>query len=143
MVQSAEQRNWEEGSAEGKCRWTLMGGAEGWDQHQRCSRAWKGKLGWAEFRSVCCAAKCLYRQIVSNYVQSSSIHLWNEHGIPCPPRNPPAVYWSNSMEGAKVSDYSVRLHRRLRTAAPANPSYAAPEAVNTAFQSPEMEIFSL
>ena len=49
---------------------------------------------------------------------------------------------SNSWR-AKVSDYgSVNLLERLRTAAPGNPSYAAPEAENTALQSPKMDIFS-
>ena len=44
---------------------------------------------------------------------------------------------------AKVSDYgSVNLLEKLRTAAPGNPTYAAPEAQNTALQSPKMDIFS-
>ena len=49
---------------------------------------------------------------------------------------------SNSWR-AKVSDYgSVNLLERLRTAAPGNPTYAAPEAENTTLQSPKMDIFS-
>jgi len=49
---------------------------------------------------------------------------------------------SNSWR-AKVSDYgSVNLLQRLRTAAPGNPTYAAPEAENTTLQSPKMDIFS-
>ena len=49
---------------------------------------------------------------------------------------------SNSWR-AKVSDYgSVNLLQRLKTAAPGNPTYAAPEAENTARQSPKMDIFS-
>ena len=44
---------------------------------------------------------------------------------------------------AKVSDYgSVNLLERLRTAAPGNPTYAAPEAGNMTLQSPKMDIFS-
>ena len=44
---------------------------------------------------------------------------------------------------AKVSDYgSVNLVERLRTAAPGNPTYAAPEVENTTLQSPKMDIFS-
>ena len=49
---------------------------------------------------------------------------------------------SNSWR-AKVSDYgSVNLLGRLRTITPGNPTYAAPEAENTALQSPKMDIFS-
>ena len=49
---------------------------------------------------------------------------------------------SNSWR-AKVSDYgSVNLLERLTTAAPGNPTYAAPEAGNPALQSPKMDIFS-
>ena len=49
---------------------------------------------------------------------------------------------SNSWR-AKVSDYgSVNLLGRLRTVTPGNPTYAAPEAENTALQSPKMDIFS-
>ena len=49
---------------------------------------------------------------------------------------------SNSWR-AKVSDYgSVNLLARLSTAAPGNPTYAAPEAGNPSLQSPKMDIFS-
>ena len=44
---------------------------------------------------------------------------------------------------AKVSDYgSVNLLERLRTAAPGNPTYTAPEAGKTTLQSPKMDLFS-
>jgi len=49
----------------------------------------------------------------------------------------------SSVWRAKVSDYgSVNLLERLRTSAPGNPMYAAPEAGNAALQSPKMDIFS-
>ena len=49
----------------------------------------------------------------------------------------------NNTWRAKVSDYgSVNLNRKLQTAAPGNPTYAAPEAHNPAQQSPKMDIFS-
>ena len=53
---------------------------------------------------------------------------------------------SNSWK-AKVSDDgsvngSVNLLRRLRTATPGNPTYAAPEAENAPLQTPKMDIFS-
>ena len=49
----------------------------------------------------------------------------------------------NNSWRAKVSDYgSVNLLQRLRTAAPGNPTYAAPEVGNAALQSPKMDIFS-
>ena len=49
----------------------------------------------------------------------------------------------NNSWRAKVSDYgSVHLLQRLRTAAPGNPTYAAPEVGNAALQSPKMDIFS-
>ena len=49
----------------------------------------------------------------------------------------------NNTWRTKVSDYgSVNLLRKLQTAAPGNPTYAAPEAHNPAQQSPKMDIFS-
>jgi len=49
----------------------------------------------------------------------------------------------NNSWRAKVSDCgSVNLLERLRTAAPGNPTYAAPEAQNATLQSPKMDIFS-
>jgi len=51
---------------------------------------------------------------------------------------------SNSWR-AKVSDYgsvNCNLLERLRTAAPGNPTYAAPEAENAALQSLKNDIFS-
>ena len=49
----------------------------------------------------------------------------------------------NNTWRAKVSDYgSVNLIRKLQTAAPGNPTYAAPESHNPAQQSPKMDIFS-
>ena len=42
-----------------------------------------------------------------------------------------------------MSDYgSVNLLERLRTAAPGNPTYAAPEVEIATLQSPKMDIFS-
>ena len=176
-----------------------------------------GRGGWAvvrvaEFRGVHFAAKCLHRQIVSNYnrllfiremnmaarvrhpnllqfigatlrgeliilteLMPTSVRreLENEHTF-----SPYQIYsisldvaralnylhlmqptpiihrdissanvllepGPNSSWRAKVSDYgSVNLLQRLRTAAPGNPTYAAPEAENTALQSPKMDIFS-
>ena len=49
----------------------------------------------------------------------------------------------NNSWRVKVSDYgSVNLLQRLKTAAPGNPAYAAPEVENAAQQSPKMDIFS-
>ena len=49
----------------------------------------------------------------------------------------------NNSWRAKVSDYgSVNLLERLRTAAPGNPTYAAPEVEIATLQSPKMDIFS-
>ena len=176
-----------------------------------------GRGGWAvvrvaEFRGVCCAAKCLYRQIVSDYnrvlfiremnmasrvrhpnllqfigatlrgeliilteLMPTSVRgeLENEHTFshnqiisisldvaralnylhlmqPSPiihrdisSANVLLEPGPNNRWGAKVSDYgSVNLLERLRTAAPGNPTYAAPEAQNAPLQSPKMDIFS-
>ena len=176
-----------------------------------------GRGGWAvvrvaEFRGVRCAAKCLYRQIVSNY---NRVLFTREMNMASRVRHPNLLQFigatlrgeliilaelmptsvrgelenerpfsqnqinsisldvaralnylhlmqpspiihrdissanvllepgpSNSWR-AKVSDYgSVNLLERLRTAAPGNPTYSAPEAENTALQSPKMDIFS-
>ena len=49
----------------------------------------------------------------------------------------------NNTWRAKVSDYgSVNLIRKLQTAVPGNPTYAAPEAEFPSRQSPKMDIFS-
>ena len=49
----------------------------------------------------------------------------------------------NNTWRAKVSDYgSVNLLRKLQTAVPGNPTYAAPEAEFPSRQSPKMDIFS-
>ena len=176
-----------------------------------------GRGGWAvvrvaEFRGVRCAAKCLYRQIVSDY---NRVLFTREMNMASRVRHPNLLQFigatlrgeliilaelmPTSVRGelenerpfsqnqinsisldvaraltylhlmqpspiihrdissanvllepgpinswrAKVSDYgSVNLLERLRTAAPGNPTYAAPEAENTALQSPKMDIFS-
>jgi len=176
-----------------------------------------GRGGWAvvrvaKFRGVRCAAKCLYKQIISNYnrvlftremnmasrvrhpnllqfigatlrgeliilteLMPTSVRgeLENERTFsqnqinsisldvaralnylhlmqPSPiihrdisSANIPLEPGPSNSWRAKVSDYgSVNLLQRLRTAAPGNPTYAAPEAENTALQSPKMDIFS-
>ena len=176
-----------------------------------------GRGGWAVvrvavFRGVCCAAKCLYRQIISNYnrrlftremnmaaqvrhpnllqfigatfqgemiilteLMPTSVRQELEEERPFSQNQitsisldvaralnylhlmqpSPIIHRDISSANvllepgpsnnwrAKVSDYgSVNLLERLTTAAPGNPTYAAPEAGTPALQSPKMDIFS-
>ena len=95
-----------------------------------------GRVLW----SLLCSKVSL--QADSFQLQLSFVCSWNEHVILCAPPKPPAVYWSNSSGGTKIPDYGfVNLNWRLRTVAPGNPKYAAPEAENTALQSPKIDFF--
>jgi len=219
-VQDAEQRAEE---AERRVRDARQGASEGepsWVVQRdeiNLTDTELGRGGWAvvrvaEFRGVHCAAKCLYKQIISDYNRrlfireinmaarvrhpnllqfigatlkgeliiltelmptSVRAELENRHTFshnqiisisldvaralnylhlmqpnPIIHRDISSANVllepgpSNSWR-AKVSDYgSVNLLERLRTAAPGNPTYAAPEAQNAALQSPKMDIFS-
>ena len=219
-VQDAERRAEE---AERRARDAKQGGSEGepsWVVQRdeiNLTDTELGRGGWAvvrvaEFRGVHCAAKCLYRQIASNY---NRVLFTREMNMASRVRHPNLLQFigatlrgeliiltelmPTSVRGelenertfshnqilsisldvaralnylhlmqpspiihrdissanvllepgpnkswrAKVSDYgSVNLLERLRTAAPGNPTYAAPEAENTTLQSPKTDIFS-
>jgi len=219
---SAEQRKLR-GRLVMSCREQVKVNPHGWCRGTRSTsqiQSWLGccsRGGWAvvrvaEFHGVHCAAKCLYKQIISDYNQrlfireinmAARVHhpnllqfigatlegemiiltelmptsvrgelesrrTFSQHQIisisldvaralnylhlmqpnPIIHRDITSasvlleLKHSNSWR-AKVSDYgSVNLLERLKTAAPGNPTYAAPEAGNAALQSPKMDIFS-